>query len=81
MLLKKEKQTGKEISFFSFFLIPVSKERGSSIVEVAFLVALVAAGCINSINSLGQASSSAFGNVSDRLAGSGMNGLPPPPPH
>ena len=50
----------------------VRKERGSSMVETALLVTLVAAGCFASIQVLGQRSSVAFEKIEDNLAQGGL---------
>lgn len=57
-----------------FMLRPFSEnlERGSSMVETALMIALIAVGCFASIRSLGQTSNLVFENMQDNLAQGGI---------
>ena len=51
--------------------LSVDDERGASLVEYAFLVALIAIVCLVAILFLGSATSSKFSNVGSQVSGAG----------
>ncbi len=80
MSLKEENEKESNVLNLSSNIRPQLKESGSSMIECAMLIALVAAGCITSIKSLGDTSNKTFQDLTVSMASAGFQPVLPPPP-